>query len=174
MAVDCMPCLPLVIRCGAEKHVFMWSASTALFTVCPHCSNLPLILAFSSITSFEPEFIIWMWIPFSSPPLLTAKNGRIFPWAEFSDYMYYSTSGWPLVRWCWSTVHSAVCSETLCFLGTTGGNYPLSMFDTACCSLWSTNPKTKQTENVATHLQGSEIRLWKESDIQCFLFIHFN
>ncbi len=72
-------------------------------------------------------------------------------WAEFSDYMYYWTLGQPLVRSGSSTVQSAVCSETLYFQVITGGNCQLSMFDTACSSLWSTNPKTKRTENVATH-----------------------
>ena len=82
----------------------------------------------------------------------TAKNGRIFPWAEFSDDIYYSAPGRPLLRHGWSSVCSAVCSETLYFPVITGGKCQLSMFDSARSSLRNTNPKTKQTENVATHL----------------------
>lgn len=54
--------------------------------------------------------------------------------------------------WSDMAVHSAVCSETLYFLVITGGNCQLSMFHTACSSLWSTNPKTKRTEYVAALL----------------------
>lgn len=49
-------------------------------------------------------------------------------------------------------VHSAVWDETLYFPVIMSGNYQQSMFDTYCSSLWSTNPKTKQTEYVPVHL----------------------
>lgn len=53
------------------------------------------------------------------------------------------------------------------------GNCQLSMFDTACSSLWNTYPKTKQTEYVATRLiKKVKLDFEKKSDILCRLFIY--
>lgn len=95
----------------------------------------------------------------------TAKNGRIFPWAEFSDSIYYLTPGRPLLRHGWSSVHSAVCSETLYILVITGGNCQLLRFDSPTpaplCGVQTQRPNWKCGD--ASH-QGSEIRLWKKKN----------
>lgn len=162
----CLTCASLFAQSFCEfttqnRHrntdLFMWPVSTAVSAVW-----YPLQQFILDIHVFLHDFI-WTWtlswscfflLHFASLsaqviPFYAAKNGKIFPWAEFSDSIYYSA----LAGLCSDMAEVASTLQVVVKLLTSWllwGKLP-------AINVWyssprKTNRKTKQTEYVATQL----------------------